>query len=311
MPLSPHMIFVDDLFAAAESSGPAVTQFLDQTIAHADGSSANGQGKYSTDSESETGSVSASTSISSLGSENGLGMPAMQGIPEEREGDISTDTATAHQDPLDERAYTAIDRASRDITATMKQRIQTLPSDPGIKSSSRHSRDTTRASVDHAVQESADEWTILDAKPEDQAPNGRTAKQPLSARGVVDMYRLALSKRRTVPRKKPSWRSPSSSLIFGKAGGNNAKGNDSERPSPGFLTPLSPTLAEFKIRLKNRNGKKKAVARKSSTPGASTPAQASGNESSDESGILYSGGATPARYASSKSVSSKEHLDGR
>lgn len=139
----------------------------------------------------------------------------------------------------------------------------------------------------------------------DQAPNGRTAKQPLSARGVVDMYRLALSKRRTVPRKKPSWRSPSSSLIFGKAGGNNAKGNDSERPSPGFLTPLSPTLAEFKIRLKYRNGKKKAVAKKSPTPGASTPAQASGNESSDESGILYSGGATPARYASSKSVSSK------
>lgn len=303
--------YVDEQFVAVDLNDNPPTQATGQTITGANDSSANGQDKDSTDTESDPGSLSASTSISSLGSENGLGVPAMQDIPEEREADISPETAATQQEVPDERAYTAIDRASRDITAAMKQRIHTLASDPGIKSSSRHSRDTTRASVELAVEESADEWTILDAKPEDQAPNGRTVKQPLSAQGVVDMYRLALYKRRTGPRKKPSWRSPSSSLIFGKASGNIAEGNDAERASPGFLTPLSPTLADFKMRLKNRNGKKKAAAKKPPNPGGNRPSQASGNESSDESGIFYSGGATPARYASSKSVSSREHLDGR
>jgi hypothetical protein len=303
--------FVDEQLVAVDSNDNPPTQATGHIITGANDFSANGQDLDSTDTESEPCSVSASASISSLGSENGLGVPAMQGIPEEREADISTETATAQQEIPDERAYTPIDRASRDVTAAMKQRIQTLASDAGIKSSSRHSRDTTHASLEHVVEESADEWTILDAKPEDQAPNGRTVKQPLSAQGVVDMYRLALYKRRTGPRKKPSWRSPSSSLIFGKASGNIAKGNDSERASPGFLMPLSPTLAEFKMRLKNRNGKKKTAAKTSSTRGGNTPAHASGNESSDESGVLYSGGVTPARYASSKSVSSREHLDGR
>lgn len=300
--------FVDKHFLTMECENYASTDLLDQSVIPADQDaclSPHEQDRESVESDSD----SASTTISSLDSVVGLGSPVMQGIPEEGEGDISTETATTHRAAQDEDTQTYRDQGSRETTAAMLQRIQNLASDPGVKSSIRHSRDTTRASIDHIPQDSVDDWTILDAEPGDQAPNGRTINQPLSARGVVDMYRLALSKRRgTALRKKPSWRSPSSSLVFGRAGGN-AKGNDSGNPSPGFLTPLSPSLAEIKIRLKNR--KRKPATKKSSSPGASTPVQALGNESSDESGIHYSGGATPARHALSKSANSRGTSDGK
>jgi hypothetical protein len=302
--------FVDEEFGCVQYNDDVSPQGP-ESIARVHRTSTKRSDRESTDGECESDSLSASSSISSLGSQDGLGAPAMRDIPEEREGDVSTETAAAQQHILDERANLQDDRASREISAAMKRRIQTLASNPAIKSSSRHSRDATRTSADLTGEDGADEWTMLDAKPEDQALNGRTVKRPMSARGVVDRYRLALNKRRAAPRKKPSWRSPSSSLIFGKAGASNAKGNDGDKSSSGFLTPLSPTLADFKIRLKNRNGKKKAAVKKSSTPGGNEPAPASANESSGESGILYSGGATPARYGSSKSVSSREHPEGK
>jgi hypothetical protein len=221
----------------------------------------------------ESGSDTVSTSVSSLDIEDGLGVPAMQGIPEEPEyEDLSTETATAYRtgDGLPGKMIEQV--VGQEHTSVILQRIQALTSEPGIKFSSRHSREASRASVEHGRKESADDWTILDARPEGEAPNGRSPRgQTLSARGVVDKYRLAIRKRRGAAlRKKPSWRSPTSSLIFGKAGGNS-NGNDTEKPSSGFLTPLSPTLADLKNRLRGRAGKKRSTSAKSSSQEASSP----------------------------------------
>lgn len=221
----------------------------------------------------ESGSDTLSTSISSLDTQDGLGVPVMQGIPEEPgEGDLSTETATAYR-PRDGELHDYVHKAvDQEPTTVILQRIRTLASEPGIKSSSRHSRDASRSSVEHGHQGSSEDWTILDARPEDQAPNGQSEAGPtLSARGVVDKYRLAIRKRKgTAIRKKPSWRSPTSSLIFGKATGN-ANGNDTAKPSPGFLTPLSPTFADIKNRLKTRSGKKRSTSTQSSPQEANSP----------------------------------------
>lgn len=229
----------------------------------------------------ESGSDTSSTSISSFDIQDDLGITAMRGISEETgDENISTETAIPH--PLDgDTPHSYLDKAvTVEQTEFLLQRVHTLASEPGIKSPSRPSRDARRAAIRHGPRGSSDDWTFLDNRPEDEAPNGgNQTGRSLSGRAVVDKYRLVLRKRRgaALP-KKPSWRSPSSSMILGKAPGN-ANGIDSEKVSPGFLTPLSPTLADIKNRLKRRTGKKRGTLTRTIPQEASMPGR--GHEGGD------------------------------
>ncbi|GHJ86678.1 hypothetical protein NliqN6_3080 [Naganishia liquefaciens] len=238
----------------------------------------------SDDDAPERGSESSSISISSLNTQDGLGSPAMRNIPEETgEEYFSTETAKA-QGTAGAMTQAQLDRAvTTEQTSILLQRIHTLATEPGIISSSRHSRDMSHASTQYCHRASCDDWTFLDVKPEEQAPNGASqAGQSLSARGVVDKYRLVLRKRTgTALHKKPSWRSPTSSLIFGKAT-PSAYDNDNGKLSPGFLSPLSPALADIKSRLKGRTGTKRKASTKVPPLEASTPGR--GHEACDVQG---------------------------
>lgn len=120
----------------------------------------------SDDDASDSGSDTLSTSVSSLDIEDGLGVPAMQGIPEELEdGDLSTETATAHHTSEILPAKRLDKAVGQEHTSIILQRIQALTSEPGIKFSSRHSREARRASVEHGRKESGDDWTILELDP--------------------------------------------------------------------------------------------------------------------------------------------------
>jgi hypothetical protein len=217
-------------------------------------------------------SDSVSISISDFGSEHGLGTAATEHPMADCDDNDSTIGSIDNQ-----KQETSMGRISEEMSPAVLERIKTLASEPGVKASARHSRDLSRVSVDlehrHHLdigdRRSADEWTILEAEPEQQATNGRKVSDTLFAKGVVDKYRLALRKRRGATKlsRQPSWRSPSSSLIMGRAGnGNNLR--DTEKATGGFLTPLSPTLAGIKSKFKNRSRSKQRFTVEPTSPKA-------------------------------------------
>ena len=216
----------------------------------------------------ESGSDDSSTSVSSLDIQDGLAVAAIQGIPEEI-GDENISTETDMPNTIDgDTPHLYVSKAvTEEQTAVLLQRIHTLASETGFKTSSRHARDTSRSAIQHGPRGSSEDWTFLDVRPEDEAPNGgNEAGRSLSGGAVVDRYRLVLRKRRGVALRKK----PSSSLILGKAPGI-ANGIQSEKLSPGFLTPLSPTLRDIKNRLKSRTDKKRGASTRTMPRDASMP----------------------------------------
>lgn len=270
----------------------------------------NSQTKSDDEGDLDSSSDSVSESVSDFGSECGLGAAAKEeaiATGDENESTIGTTD--------EEKRERVTERTSEEVSEAILERIKSLASEPGVKASARHSRDLSRVSVDlerkHHLEagdrRSADEWTILEAGPEEQATNGRKVSDTLFAKGVVDKYRLALRKRRGTSKlsRRPSWRSPSSSLIIGRAGhGNNSR--DTDKATGGFLTPLSPTLAGIKSKFKNRSRSKQrfvaeVASSKAGVPQARILHPAPDESTSREIGMLFTPNPTVLAPTSRKS----------
>ncbi|KAJ9102619.1 hypothetical protein QFC19_004728 [Naganishia cerealis] len=281
-----------------------------------DADSDNCQTKRDDDGDLASSSDSVSLSVSDFGPENGLGTSATQqeGSAEEHDSDSISGTI----DALEKES--SAERTSEEMTPAVLERIQTLASEPGIKASSRHSRDFSRLSVDlehrHHLEagdrQSADDWSILEEGLRQQAPNGRKVSETLFAKGVVDAYRLALRRKKGTARlsKQPSWRSPAASLILSKTGGGNNVG-DTEKATSGFLTPLSPTLAGIKSKFKNRSRSKQRFLGDPTSTKARVPGRSlhiATHESADqESNGMTSSALTPIHGLATRETSQGEN----